>query len=318
MFTRAISNAQPGRTIPSRKTALAPVPSQQRTLRPDGPLGGVAQGSGQLKEVRGRIKSIQSVAKITKTMKMIASSRLKAAQNRMTANRPFSEGARLINDSVPIDTTKGSNLLVGVFADRGLCGGINSFVNKYVNSLIATRRQTDPNADMHIAFLGNKGTLLQKVQADRIALGAKDTGKPLINWSGVCEIVSRLVELPKTDTTTIIYNRFDNAAQFTTVQIDLNARKGMDTREYDAFEFEEDQALFQKQDLYEFQLAATLFGAVVENAASELAARMTAMDNATRNASEIINKLSIAYNRGRQSTITTELTEIISGAAALE
>jgi len=91
----------------------------------------------------------------------------------------------------------------------------------------------------------------------------------------------------------------------------------MNSREYDAFEFEEDQALFQKQDLYEFQLAATLYGAVTENAASELSARMTAMENASKNAGDILKRLNVFYNRGRQAAITTELSEIIGGAAAL-
>jgi len=306
------------KTVGVSRCALEPTNPRTKTLAPNGPIGGVAQGSGQLKEVRGRIKSIQSVEKITKTMKMIASSRLRSSQNRMFNNRAFYEGCAAITNEIPVK--KGQNsLIVSTFADRGLCGGINSFVNKYTNHLVDEKKKT-PNSDVKIIFIGNKGaSLLAREQGERIQFGARDISKPLINFEGVSVLVEQVMKIPDLDTATVVFNHFENAASFKTMQADLNAPKAMkELPEYSQFEFEDDQQIFHQDDLFEFQLANTLYHAVCEGNASELAARMTAMDNATRNAGDILRRLNIFYNRGRQAAITTELSEIIGGKTALE
>jgi F-type H+-transporting ATPase subunit gamma len=285
-------------------------------LGPMGPLGG-AQTAANLKEVRVRIKSVKSIEKITKTMKMIANSRLKAAQTRMEKNRAFYEGSTRIFDLLPVDTTK-KNLIIPVTADRGLCGAINSSIAKLTRSTIKQRLSAGTQ-DYRLVSMGTKAHgLFARDQGSRVAFSILDLGKNPLTIVGTESIVDRITQEETFDSVTVIYNKFVSAISYVQETKNIPSPNQMlampDLFDY---EFEDDARIFQVQDLFEFGLASTLYHAYCESAAAELSARMSAMDSASRNASEMLKALNITYNRQRQAAITTELTEIISGAAAI-
>jgi len=161
--------------------------------------------------------------------------------------------------------------------------------------------------------------VLQETWEAKILWSAGGTGKKPLNFTGASLIADRMLEYDY-DSVTLIYNHFNSVISNTTLTKDLNNYKAVAEKleKYSDFEFEDDQTSFHVRDLLEFQLGSTLYEASAENSAAELGSRMSAMDGATKNATEMIKKLNVTYNRGRQAAITTELTEIISGAAAVE
>jgi len=283
-----------------------------------GPLGG-AQSAGNLKEVRNRIKSVKSIEKITKTMKMIASSRLKAAQTRMERARPFYEGASKILSILPVDTTK-KNLFVCVTSDRGLCGAINSSIAKATRLTIQQRTQVNPQTEFRLIPVGSKGSnLFSRDLGSRVAFSVDDLGKKPFGFASVGLITDKIMQEETFDSASIIFNKFISVIAYSQLIKDVPSPSQMlSSMEILDYEFEEDQRLFHVQDLFEFELAAAIYHAYSENAASELGARMSAMDSASRNAGDMLKALNVSYNRKRQAAITTELTEIISGASAVQ
>jgi len=279
-------------------------------------LGGIREGSN-LKEIRRRIKSVKSIQKITKTMKMIASSRLREAQNKMEAARPFYIAASKISEGDKVESKK-RTLIIPICTDRGLCGALNTSVVKQTK--LTVKELEDSGNEAVLVCVGDKGgTQLARDHGNQILWSAGGTGKKTLNFNGASMIADRILE-SDFDSATIIYNRFNSVISNTTVAEDLNSFKGVSEKleKYADYEFEDDQTQFHVRDLLEYQLGSLIFEASAENSAAELGSRMSAMDNATRNASDMIKKLNITYNRGRQAAITTELTEIISGAAAVE
>jgi len=286
-------------------------------LSPFGPLGG-ACSAGNLKETRIRIKSIKSIEKITKTMKMIASSRLKAAQTRMEKARPFYEGATKILSIIPTDITK-KNLIIPVTADRGLCGAINSSIAK-ITRLTIEHRGANPETEIRLIPIGSKGaSFFGRDNAEKIGFSADDLGKRPFTFSAVSVITDKIMQDETFDSVCVIYNKFISVIAYEQIMKDIpSPAQLLSSVELTDYEFEEDQRLFHVQDLFEFELGAAIYHAYAENAASELGARMSAMDSASRNAGDMLKALNVAYNRKRQAAITTELTEIISGASAIE
>jgi ATP synthase F1 gamma subunit len=299
--------------------------------------GAVRHGSN-LKDVRTRIKSVKAIQKITKTMKMIASSRLREAQRRVDvvkgfaagSNKPFEETTPVVEvkertreskELHPVVAGAKTHLLVTVCSDRGLCGAINSSSAKLTKTLV--REREAQGGKTQLMLIGDKATAqLQREYGDRVLFSAGDTTKRPINFLGIGMLLDRALHQSKQqfDNVSVIFNHFNSIISYTTMHRDLGSfAKLLEKPEaFDAYEFEEDAHQVHLQDLYEFRLGSFLLNAIVENQAAELGARMSSMDNATRNAGEMLKKLNITYNRRRQAAITTELTEIISGAAALE
>jgi len=286
---------------------------------PFGRLGG-AHSAGNLKEVRNRMKSVKSIEKITKTMKMIANSRLKAAQLRMEKSRPFARGSTSMLNFLPkVDTSK-RNVIIPVNTDRGLCGAINSSISKLTRNVINERSHQHPEATFRLIPLGEKASsLYARDQAQRLAFIVGDLGKRPFNFSSASYIAEKILTEEPFDSITLIYNRFTSAISYTQEVKDLPSfTQFMDYQEradYDPEDGDDDQAYL---DLTEFHVASTIFSAGVEGACAELSARMGAMDSASKNAGEMLKLLNVYYNRRRQAAITTELTEIISGASAIE
>lgn len=279
-------------------------------------IGG-ARGGAKLKEVKGRIRSVKNIGKITKTMKMIASARLREAQTRMEKARPFSEAPMKTLESAGFDASAAKvGTLVSVFSDRGLCGGLNGNVSRLVQSTLKAREKS--GTQVSLVGLGDKSTSGFGTEVGKVAISFGETSKRNLSFMAVSEIAEQLLA-QKPEAISIAFNKFHSIISMKPTIVDLPGLEALtNSTALDTYEFEDDGRLFHVQDFYEYSLATALFGAYTENMASELGSRMTAMDNATRNAGDMLKKLEVYYNRGRQAAITTELTEIISGAAAIE
>lgn len=268
-----------------------------------------------LKEIKLRIKSVTSISKLTKTMQMVASSKLRLAQRKSELVRQYSQAPKDIL-SRATGVTKGPHLYIAVTSDKGMCGPINNQVVRTTKALV---KDSDEPDQAFIATLGTKGTpAMVNEFPDKFVYTAKDLGKKEFSFVEVGFLVDAILRNADYKQVSVIYNLFKNALTYTPVEIRIPGQQTLmdNLSKYDEFEFEEDEdATFR--DLFEFQTACAIWGALFDNKSSELAARMTSMDNATKNANSIISLLTIQYNRGRQAAITTELVEITSGASAI-
>ncbi|MFP6711989.1 MAG: F0F1 ATP synthase subunit gamma [Rhodospirillales bacterium] len=295
-----------------------------------------------LKELKTRISSVKSTQKITSAMKMVAASRLKRAQEAAEAARPYAErmermmasildnpgaleGAGALLGGTGSDDT---HLIVVVTSDRGLCGGFNSSISREARKQIRALKADSKN--VKILCVGRKGRDQLKTEfGNTIVETYEGIGKAGVKFEeaqGVAANIIEMFEAGEFDVCTIIFNKFVSAItqevtplQIIPVQIsddDAAEEKQADAGPSAIYEFEpsEEEIL---ADLLPSSLNVQVFRALLESSASEHGARMSAMDNATRNAGDMIDDLSMIYNRTRQAKITSELIEIISGAEAL-
>jgi F-type H+-transporting ATPase subunit gamma len=295
-----------------------------------------------LRDLKNRIASVKSTRKITSAMKMVAASKLRRAQESAEAARPYGQrmarmiaslsGNLVITASTPrlVSGTgkEDTILLVVVTSDRGLCGAFNGSVVREARRVI--RQLEAEGKKVKLLCVGRKGRdLLRRDNADKILLGSEDIGRHRIGFADADRVTSRVIELFEAgefDICRIVYNRFKSAiAQIVTVKqlvpVALEKAEANDNRTESKgpqaiYEFEPDEESILER-LLPRNLAMQIYGAMLESAAGEQGARMTAMDNATRNAGDMINKLTLNYNRSRQAYITKELIEIISGAEAV-
>ena len=302
-----------------------------------------------LKDLRVRIDSVKSTQKITSAMKMVAAAKLRRAQEQAEAARPYSERMDRMLGSLAEGLPKGAggpellagngkddvHLLVVMTSDRGLCGGFNSSIVRGALQII--RRLLDDGKEVKVLCVGRKGRdILRRDFRSLILDTFEEVGRKSLSFADAKMVGNRVLnmyEAGEFDVCTIIYNRFQSAiTQIVTPQQLIPFRASEDSSVDDAenanssdatddaqkavYEFEPDEQEIL-EDLLPRNLSVQLFRALLENAASEQGARMTAMDNATRNAGEMIDSLTITYNRTRQAFITKELIEIISGAEAL-
>jgi len=271
-----------------------------------------------IKAIGMRMKSVLSTAKITKAMKMVAASKLKGAEKMMLQARPF---ANSINGLMESKLTPGADdepssnpLLLAISSDKGLCGGINTRVSKEVKlALDAAPSDNKPK----VMVIGNKtvGGLV-RTHGQYITTSIDETYTMPVTFTLASFIAEQMVASEATQYT-ILYNKFFSVINF---EVTPKTLKGPDalgaSGTFDDFEFEGDQEVVLA-DLYQFNLACTIYSALLENVTSEQASRMTAMDAATNNAMEAGGKLTVLYNRLRQAKITTELTEIVAGAESV-
>ena len=289
-----------------------------------------------LKELRLRIRSVRSTQKITSAMKMVAASRLRRAQEQAEAARPYAQrmermlGSLAANlrgmvNAPPLLAGTGkdqTHLVVVATSDRGLAGGFNASILRDARRLI--REVTGSGRAVKIITIGRKGRdALRRDHARLIVDSLTEIGRPRLTFDNARDIADRLLTrfaAGEFDSCSIIYNRFQSAmTQIVTRQALIpfappEAAAPAANQGIYEFEPEESEIL---ADLLPRNLAVQIFTALLENAASEQGARMTAMDNATRNAGDMIDTLNMTYNRSRQAAITKELIEIISGAEAL-
>ena len=292
-----------------------------------------------LKELKARISSVKSTQRITSAMKMVAAAKLRKAQDMAEAARPYAERIERMLGSLAAGASSSgapamltgtgkddTHLLVIVTSDRGLCGGFNGSIIRVVR-----RRIVELQADgktVKLLIIGRKGVgLLRREFRDLFVEVYEELAKPVPTFEGaatVADKVTTMFEAGEFDVCTIYYNKFVSALTPIVTPLQLIP--------FAVPEGEEEQpAAGGAQAIYEFEpeeekilaallpknLSTQVFRAMLESFAGEQGARMTAMDNATRNAGDMINSLSITYNRTRQAQITKELIEIISGAEAL-
>lgn len=292
-----------------------------------------------LKDLKTRITSVKSTRKITSAMKMVAAAKLRRAQEQAEAARPYAERMDRMLGSLAAaaagrpgapamlaGTGKDDvHLLIVATADRGLCGGFNSSIVRASRARI--RSLKDAGKTVKILCIGKKGNdQLRREYRDSIIDVIVDVAKPSLTFADADDVagkVTRMYEAGEFDICTIIYNRFQSAmTQIVTPQQLIpfappEAEPGNDAAGADVlYEYEPEESEILDA-LLPRNISVQVFRALLENAASEQGARMTAMDSATRNAGDMIDNLSIQYNRARQAAITKELIEIISGAEAL-
>jgi F-type H+-transporting ATPase subunit gamma len=288
-----------------------------------------------LDDLKKRIVSVKSTQKITKAMKMVAAAKLKRAQENAEKGRPYSEKMQniILNLSSSIsDPENAPKLLMGtgkdqtylcivMTADKGLCGGFNSSICKLAKSKFEKLLKDKKN--LKIITVGLKGLdQLQRIYGKYIIKKISFKDRKKITFKEAEEVGKVILDLFKKDEfdkCILFYNNFKNViTQIPQEQQIVPAEQGTqeDNKDNDFYEFEpeEDEIL---EDLLPKNISTQVFKAFLENAASEQGSRMTAMDNATRNAGDLVDKLTINYNRSRQASITKELIEIISGAESL-
>ena len=288
-----------------------------------------------LKDLKNRIESVKNTRKITKAMQMVAAAKLRRAQEAAEAGRPYAERFNAVmgslaasvggSDSAPMllrgTGSDQTHLLVVMTAERGLCGGFNSNIAKlakqHAADLVAAGKT------VKIITVGKKGRDSMKRDLGDHYIEHVDLSEvKRIGYSNAQDIAKGVLsrfEAGEFDVATIFYARFINVvSQVPTAQQIIPA--SFEATEGDAaatlYDYEPDEEAILA-DLLPSGVATQIFSALLENGASEQGARMSAMDNATRNAGDMIDKLTIEYNRSRQAVITNELIEIISGAEAL-
>jgi F-type H+-transporting ATPase subunit gamma len=287
-----------------------------------------------LKDLKNRIASVKSTRKITKAMQMVAAAKLRRAQDAAEASRPYTERFNAVmaglaasvggSDSAPkLLSGTGSDqvhLLVVMTAERGLCGGFNGNIAKLAKT--HAQKLLAAGKTVKILTVGKKGRdAIKRDLGGHFVAHIDLSGVKRLGYAdaqGIAKNVLSRFDAGEFDVATIFFARFENVvSQHPTAQQIIPAKfEKADDADVTLYDYEpgEEEIL---ADLLPRGVATAIFSALLENAASEQGARMSAMDNATRNAGEMIDKLTIEFNRSRQAVITNELIEIISGAEAL-
>ena len=288
-----------------------------------------------LDDLRKRIKSVKSTQKITKAMKMVAAAKLRKAQENAEKGRPYSEKMNNIILNLSNSITEKENapkLLAGtgnekvhlcivLTADRGLCGGFNTNIVKKAKSFFEKIKSEEKS--LKIITVGSKGyDQLKRIYGSQIIEKISFKDSKIANYLDAEIVGKKIIELfekNEFDMCTIFYNQFKNVItqipqEQQIIPLKSNEIKKNSVEDNYEFEPEEDEIL---SNLLPKNISTQIFKAMLENSASEQGSRMTAMDSATRNAGELVDKLTINYNRSRQAAITKELIEIISGAESL-
>jgi F-type H+-transporting ATPase subunit gamma len=289
-----------------------------------------------LKDLKTRINSVSSTQKITSAMKMVAAAKLRRAQEAAESGRPYAARMRSVIASLAVKADKNSaspllvgretvktHLLVMVSADKGLCGGFNGSIARLARQEIS--RLVAEGKKVQLYVVGRKAAdNLGSEIADKTFARIEGVQGGVVNYSSATDISEKIIagfEDGIFDSVSMIYNQFVNAITQNVVhtslipaEVQAEDEKGEADGHFYDYEPEEAEILGA---LLPQNLSTQLFSALLESSAAELAARMTAMDNATRNAGDMIDRLTLVYNRTRQANITKELIEIISGAEAL-
>ena len=289
-----------------------------------------------LKDLKTRINSVKSTQKITSAMKMVAAAKLRRAQEAAEKGRPYADRMQQIVNSLAgkADPSSAPQLLVGnghdkthllvvVSADRGLCGGFNGSITRQTRTEVARLR--GEGKVVKLLMVGRKSADALRRELGDIYLdnleGIQGTSVQFGDAASIGDTIRTGFESGEFDVCTVIFNKFKSAiSQEVTLQRLIPAEVAEEAEASDetgvSYEYEPDEEELLAAVLPR-NISTQVYSALLESSAAELAARMTAMDNATRNAGDLIERLTLVYNRTRQATITKELIEIISGAEAV-
>ena len=289
-----------------------------------------------LKDLKTRIDSVKSTQKITSAMKLVAAAKLRRAEEVAQASRPYSNRMNDVIASLAAkaDASSAPELLVGrsdvkthllviISADKGLCGGFNAFITRAARKIMQEKQAAGQNVLVYVVGRKSADALGDEI-ADK-TFGRVEGIQGKAEFGDTQEIAAKIIEgfeAGTFDSVSMLYNKFVNVIKQDVTHSSLipaevgEVEEQADTGLQASYEYEPDEEEILKA-LLPRNVATQLFSALLESSASELAARMTAMDNATRNAGDMIDRLTLVYNRTRQANITKELIEIISGAEAL-
>ncbi|KAF2836179.1 ATP synthase F1 gamma [Patellaria atrata CBS 101060] len=283
-------------------------------VRPSTVNATAAANYATLREIEGRLKSIRNIEKITKTMKIVASTKLTRAQKAMTESRTYGQTSNTVFEKAetkPMEAEGKKDLIIVCSSDKGLCGGIHSGLSRKVRKTLAE------SPDTELVILGEKcKAQLGRSNSRNTVLSFAGIGKDVPTFSDAIAIADQISLLPGDySSVKILYNKFLNAQTYEPTFVEAYSEEAIaNSPNYASFEID-DEVL---ANLREYALANSLFWALAEGHACEQSARRNAMDNASKNAGDMINKFQILFNRTRQAVITGELVEIITGAAASE
>ena len=292
-----------------------------------------------LDDLKKRIASVKSTQKITKAMKMVAAAKLRKAQEAAEQSRPYSDNMKNLMDSISrgfVPTDNSRNLLTGSDEDktyllvlftseRGLCGGFNSQISKALREKVVDLQKE--NKTVKIICIGKKGyDIVKRQYGDQIVDTVDLSALKSIQYGDAKKISDKIIKMyfdAEFDKCLIFYNKFKSVIsqipteqQVVPAEIVENDNDENISRDNSFFEFEPNEKEIL-EELLPLNFAVQIFKALLESSASEQGSRMSAMDNASRNASDMIDSLTLFYNRSRQAVITKELIEIISGAEAV-
>lgn len=271
-----------------------------------------------LKAISIRLKSVKSIQKITQSMKMVSAAKYNRAERDLRQARPLGIGTKIFYEQAEITAPaeEPKKLVVAITSDRGLCGAVHSGISRNIrDSLLADSAERE---NTKIICIGDKSrAILSRIFAKNILFVASEVGRKPPTFNDAARVANEIMNSEYTfGSGRIVYNRFKSVVSYSVDQLplfDKNAiLKAPKLSLYDSL----DEEVLQSYS--EFSLVSLLFYSMKEGACSEQSSRMTAMDNASKNAAEMIEKLTLTFNRTRQAVITRELIEIISGAAALD
>lgn len=284
-----------------------------------------SRGMATEKQIWNQIQSTKNIRKITSSMKMVSAAKLKGDESRLTRAVPFNSwttaicGAPKMVEDATFEEVPQKTLIVAIGTDKGLCGGINSYITRGVRGLITNLDAQGKECD--IAVVGDKGRAqLSRLAPDKICRSLTEVIAPA-NFAMASALSSELIAAGAADydAVLIMYNSYKNpATYFQKYKLVTPLAAEGENEAMVEYEFEPDTKSEVVKDMHEYLLTSQIFHSFMDGATAEQGSRMTAMENASKNAGEMIEKLTLKYNRARQSRITTELIEIISGAAALE
>ncbi len=276
------------------------------------------RGMATLKAISIRLKSVKNIQKITQSMKMVSAAKYNRAERDLKQARPLGQGAKIFYEQAEIAAPEGEpkKLMIAVTSDRGLCGAVHTGVSRNIRDTLLANPTDRENTK--IVCIGEKSrAILQRLFAKNILFVASEVGRKPPTFNDAAKVAIEVMNSGYTyGSGKIIYNRFRSVVSYVIDQLPLFDKGSVVTAPklsvYDSLDEEVIQSYL------EFSLASMLFYSMKEGACSEQSSRMTAMDNASKNAGEMIDKLTLTFNRTRQAVITRELIEIISGAAALD
>jgi len=273
------------------------------------------------KQLKLRITGTKNIAKITKSMKMVSAAKLRGDQQRLAAVDPFAAWAVEITgghkdlETIEVADFPKKNLVVAFTTDKGLCGGVNTILCRMTRQFLAKLDEGGKSYDLLV--LGEKGRgQLRRVYADKIVGAATERVMPY-TFDLACALTQEALK-GEYDNIHLLYNEFVSAIAYTPSIKSITPLLDPAAPFLYKFDVEPELDTETLQNFYEYTLATQVFHSLLENATSEQSSRMNAMENASKNAGEMIGKLTLQYNRARQARITTELIEIISGASALK
>lgn len=294
----------------------------RQLARPSGVISVLKRGMATEKQIWDRIQATKNISKITASMKMVSAAKLKGDEQRLAAAKPYNAWTGQITapaeNMEELDLTgkfSGKTLVIPITSDRGLCGGVNNYVLRYTRKVLATIASEGKEASIFVVGEKGRGNI-RRAYPEQLVGCATDLEAP-ITYATAAAVAAR-VAAEEVDCIAIIYNKYVSAIKYDTslkIITPFAAAKEEPLMDYD---FEPDAKGEVLLNMGEHVMASNLFYSIMEAATSEQSSRMSAMENASKNAGELIDKLTLQYNRARQARITTELIEIISGASALE